>query len=126
MADSAAKSAKTRGKPFKKGYDKRRWLSGRGIKSPEQKEGEKILLAVIWEELSREYDTRTKTVIDDAEIVDTMRLMVRQWIKRSPDKIAERIAGKVTERIDLGGNVKLTWRDFIETDKDDITGTDSE
>ena len=113
-------------KPFKKGYDPRRWLGGRDKKSPEQKESEKILLAVIWEELSREYDTRTKTVIDDAEIVDTMRLMVRQWIKRSPDKIAERIAGKVTERIDLGGNVKLTWRDFIETDKDDITGTDSE
>ena len=94
-------------KPFKKGYDPRRWLGGRGKKSPEQKEGEKILLAVIWEELSREYDTRTKTVIDDAEIVDTMRLMVRQWIKRQPDKIAERIAGKVVDKIEQSGEMTI-------------------
>ena len=28
--------------------------------------------------------------------------------------------------INLGGNVALKWRDFIETKEDDITGTDSE
>ena len=94
-------------KPFKKGYDPRRWLGGRGKKSPEQKEGEQILLAVIWEELSREFNTSTKTPVDDPEIVDTMRLMVRQWIKRQPDKIAERIAGKVVDKIEQNGKVIL-------------------
>ena len=88
-------------KPFKKGYDPRRWLGGRGKKSPEQKKGEEILLAVIWEELSREFDTRTKSLVDEPEVIDTMRLMVRQWIKRQPDKIADRIAGKVTDKVDL-------------------------
>ena len=34
--------------------------------------------------------------------------------------------GKVKDEINLGGEVKLTWKDFIETDRDDITGTDSE
>ena len=107
MAKSAAKSAKPRGKAFKKGYDPRRWLSGRGVKSPEQKEGEKILLAVIWEELSREFDTRTKQLVDEPEVIDTMRLMVRQWIKRQPDKIADRIAGKVADKVELDGTQKV-------------------
>jgi len=94
-------------KPFKKGYDPRRWLGGRGKKSPEQKKGEEILLAVIWEELSREYDTRTKTLVDEPEVIDTMRLMVRQWIKRQPEKVAERIAGKVADKVEQTGTQKV-------------------
>ena len=88
-------------RPFKKGYDPRRWLGGRGKKSPEQKEGEEILLAVIWDELSREFDTGTMKPLETPETVDAMRLMVRSWIKKRPDLIAERIAGKVLERHDI-------------------------
>lgn len=88
-------------KPFKKGYDPRRWVAGRSIKSPEQKEGERILLAVIWEELSREFDTGNMKPLETPETVDALRLMVRTWIKKKPELIADRIAGKVTERVDL-------------------------
>lgn len=104
--NSTPKPVKQRGnvanlKPFKKGFDPRRWLGGRGKKSPEQREGEKILLAVIWEELSREFDARSGKPLDNPETIDALRLMVRQWIKKKPELIAERIAGKVTERHDL-------------------------
>lgn len=90
-------------KPFKKGYDPRRWLNGRGKKSPEQKEGEEILRAVIWEELSREFDTGSLKPLEQPETVDALRLMVRTWIKKRPEEIAQRIAGKVTEKHEIGG-----------------------
>jgi len=90
-------------KPFKRGYDPRRWLGGRGKKSPEQREGERILLTVIWEELSREFDTATMKPLDTSDTIDALRLMVRQWIKKHPEQIAERIAGKVTEKVELNG-----------------------
>jgi hypothetical protein len=94
---------------FKKGYDPRRWLSGRGKKSPEQREGEQILLAVIWEELSREFDTGTMKPLEQSETIDALRLMVRSWIKKKPELIAERIAGKVTEKHDItSGGQPLT------------------
>lgn len=88
-------------KPFKKGFDPRRWLNGRGTKSPEQKEGERILLAVIWEELSREFDTGSMKPLETPETIDAMRLMVRTWIKKKPELIADRIAGKVQDKLDL-------------------------
>ena len=90
-------------KPFKPGYDPRRWMSGRGKKSPDQKKGEELLLAVIWEELSREFDTATMKPTDNPETVDAMRLMVRTWIKKHPEQVADRIAGKVTERVEMTG-----------------------
>ena len=89
-------------KPFKKGYDPRRWIQGRSKLSPEQKEGEKILLAVIWEELSREFDIKGRP-LETPETIDALRLMVRTWIKKKPELIAERIAGKVTEKHEFGG-----------------------
>lgn len=89
---------------FKPGYDPRRWVKGRGAKSPEQKEGEEILRAVIWEELSREFDTGSLKPLEQPETVDALRLMVRTWIKKRPEEIAQRIAGKVTEKIDLNQN----------------------
>lgn len=102
-------------KPFKKGYDPRRWLGGRGKKSPEQKEGEKILLAVIWEELSREFDTSNMKPLEQPETVDAMRLMVRSWIKKRPELIADRIAGKVVEKHDVTtGGEKLQPPQIIE------------
>jgi hypothetical protein len=88
-------------KPFKKGYDPRRWLGGRGRKSPEQREGDEILRAVIWEELSREFDMATMKPTETADTVDALRLMVRTWIKKNPAAVAERIAGKVTDRVDV-------------------------
>lgn len=101
-------NSRTRGlKPFKKGYDPRRWLNGRSPKSPAQKEGEEILLAVIWEELSREFDTGNMKPLENPETVDAMRLMVRSWIKKKPELIAERIAGKVTEKHDINQSGKL-------------------
>ena len=88
---------------FKPGFDKKRWVKGRGAKSPEQKEGEEILLAVIWEELSREFDTGSLKPLEQPETVDALRLMVRTWIKKRPEEIAQRIAGKVTEKHEIGG-----------------------
>jgi hypothetical protein len=113
-------------KPFKKGYDPRRWLSGRGKKSPEQREGEEILRAVIWEELSREFDMATMKPTETAETVDALRLMVRTWIKKNPAAVAERIAGKVTDRVDVtSGNKPIGWKEFI-NGSDGDTGTDSQ
>ena len=103
--ETAAKPAeadeKPNGVPFKKGYDPRRWLSGRGKKSPEQKEGEKILRAVIWDELSREFDANGMKPLETPETIDALRLMVRTWIKKRPEEIAARIAGKVADRVEL-------------------------
>jgi hypothetical protein len=105
MTEPAAKPAETTkpasGRPFKKGFDERRWMSGRGKKSPEQREGERILLAVIWEELSREFDGETLKPLERSETVDALRLMVRTWIKKHPEAVADRIAGKVTDRVDV-------------------------
>jgi hypothetical protein len=86
---------------FKPGYDRRRWLKGRGKKSPEQREGEEILRAVIWEELSREFDARDGKAVDAEETVDALRMMVRSWMRKRPGEIADRIAGKVTEKVDV-------------------------
>ena len=98
-------NSRTRGlTPFKTGYDPRRWLKGRSPKSPEQKEGEKILLAVIWEELSREFDTVSMKPLETPETVDALRLMVRTWIKKKPELIAERIEGKVKDVLDLSNS----------------------
>ena len=94
---------------FKPGYDPRRWLKGRGKKSPEQREGDEILRAVIWEELSREFDTGSMKPLETPETIDAMRLMVRTWIKKNPAAVAERIAGKVTDRVDVtSGGEKLS------------------
>ena len=110
--------------PFKKGYDPRRWLGGRGKKSPEQREGEQILLAVIWEELSREFDTGTMKPLEQSETIDALRLMVRSWIKKKPELIAERIAGKVQDKLDLtSGGEPLTVK--IVKASDDTGGTEN-
>lgn len=88
---------------FKPGFDKRRWLKGRGGKSPEQREGDEILRAVYWKELSRVFDVATGKPIEpepEGEIT-ALELAVRQQIKKQFDKVAERIAGKVTDKVDV-------------------------
>jgi hypothetical protein len=110
---------------LKPGYDPRRWLGGRGKKSPEQKEGEQILLAVIWEELSREFDTEGMKPKETPETIDALRLMVRSWIKKKPELIAERIAGKVIEKHDLTtGGEKLQPPQVIEVIKTYVKDND--
>ena len=101
---SAKLKARGKGVPFKKGFDERRWVNGRGIKTPEQREGDAIVRAVIWDELSREYDTNTQKPVESEKTVDTLRLMVRSWIKKRPDSVVERIAGKVTEKVEHSGD----------------------
>jgi hypothetical protein len=101
--DRRGKTPGARQAQFKPGFDKRRWLGGRGKKSPEQREGDEILRAVIWEELSREFDTNGMKPLETPETIDALRLMVRTWIKKKPELIAERIAGKVTEKHEFGG-----------------------
>lgn len=86
---------------FKPGYDPRRWLKGRGKKSPEQREADAILRAVIWEELAREFDKRTMTPLEEEEVVDALRLTIRSLLKKKPEILLERIAGKVTDKVDV-------------------------
>ena len=112
--DRRGKTPGARKAQFKQGYDPRRWLKGRGIKSPEQREGEEILRAVIWEELSREFDAATMKPLESTSEIDAMRLMVRSWIKKKPNEIADRIAGAVTKNMDIKSDGKpLNWKDFI-------------
>ena len=73
-------------------------------KSPEQREGDAILRAVIWEELSREFDTASMKPLENPETIDALRLMVRTLIKKNPAAVAERIAGKVTETVKISGD----------------------
>lgn len=93
-------AVKSAGIPFQKGFDPRRWLGGRGKKSASQREGEKILLAVIWDELSKLYGDDGKPLELDAE-TDALRLMVRRMIEKQPRDIVERIAGKVSAPVDV-------------------------
>lgn len=121
--ESAAKPAeaaeKPNGRPFKKGYDPRRWLRGRGKKSADQKKGEEILRAVIWEELSREFNAQNGKAIDDEETVDALRMMIRSWMRKRPGEIADRIAGKVKEEIENKGEIRLLVEYVDKEPKDD-------
>ena len=109
---------------FKKGFDARRWVKGRSPKSPEQREGEAILRAVIWEELSREFGTDMKP-LEQPETVDAMRLMVRGWIKKHPEQIADRIAGKVTDKVDVtSGGKSLTVQIIPASQDTDVEDSD--
>ena len=85
---------------FKPGFDPRRWMQGRGKKSPEQKEGEEILLSVIWEELSRELDSNGN-LLGTSETIDVLRAAVRKAIQKDFRTIMERIAGRVTEKVEM-------------------------
>ena len=92
-------------KPFKKGYDPRRWLGGRGKKSADEKKAEEILRAVYWKEFSRLFDPVTGKAIVDEEDADTpvtaLELAIRKEIKTAFYKAAERVAGKVVDKKDI-------------------------
>ena len=99
MTDSAVKPVKELGKPFKKGYDPRRWLQGRPKKPASQKTAEELVQHVIWEILSEE-------ILNPAtgEKVDRLRAMLRSMTtnKNMQDKILDRVLGKVAQPVELG------------------------
>jgi cytochrome oxidase assembly protein ShyY1 len=39
--------------------------------------------------------------LEQSDTIDALRLMVRGWIKKRPEEIANRIAGKVAEKVDV-------------------------
>ena len=110
--DLAVKSAnsnkKPRGKPLAKGYDPRRWVNGRMKKPADLKAAEDLIRTVIWDVLS-------ETIVNPntGEHVYRLRAMLRSMStsRQSADKqaILDRIAGKVTQEVDVtsGGEIIL-------------------
>ena len=115
LADKQPKP-RGKGKPLAKGYDPRRWLHGAPKKPKDKKRAEEILLHVIWDVLSEEI-----TNPNTGEAIDRLRAMVRSMTtsRQSADKQAllDRIAGKVTQDIDIttGGDkitkIQVIWDD---------------
>lgn len=93
------------GKPFKKGFDQRRWLQGAPRKPKDKVKAEELLEHVIWDVLSEDL-----TNPNTGEKIDRLRAMIRSMTtsKQSADKqaILERIAGKVLQNIDVNANIK--------------------
>jgi len=87
---------------FKPGYDPRRWMKGRGKKSPTMKEAEKIFSELIWDILSEEISNPVT-----GEKIDRFRAMLRSMTtsRQSADKqaILDRILGKVSQGVELTG-----------------------
>ena len=83
---------------LKKGYDPRRWMKGRGPKSPEQREADEIVRAVYWKELSREFDAATGKPLETEETLTALELAARNEIKKRFNNVVERIAGKVQDK----------------------------
>ena len=89
---------------FKTGYDPRRWLRGRPKKPANMKIAEELIQHVIWEILSEEI-TNPAT----GEKVDRLRAMLRSMStnKNMQDKLLDRILGKVSQPLDIGGEGKV-------------------
>ena len=91
---------KPRGKPLAKGYDPRRWMKGAPRKPKDKKKAEELLEHVIWDVLSEEIRNP-----NNGETIDRLRAMIRSMTtsRQSADKQAllDRIAGKVTQGVDL-------------------------
>jgi len=83
---------------FKKGYDPRRWLKGAPKKPKSKRQAEELIEHVIWEILSEE-------IINPAtgQVVDRLRAMIRSMStnKQTQDRLLDRIAGKVTQAVDV-------------------------
>ena len=69
--------------------------------------------------MSREFDTGSLKPLEQPETVDALRLMVRTWIKKRPEEIAQRIAGKVTDKVDLS-NSDGTLNPYMTMPKDEL------
>ena len=94
---------KPRGKPLAKGYDPRRWLKGQPKKPKDKKKAEELLEHIIWDVLSEEIRNPS-----NGESIDRLRAMIRSMTtsRQSADKqaILDRIAGKVTQNVDVTSN----------------------
>lgn len=90
---------------FKKGYDPRRWMKGAPKKPKDKKRAEELLEHIIWDVLSEEI-----TNPNTGEQVDRLRAMLRSMStsRQSADKqaILDRIAGKVTQNVDVTSDGK--------------------
>lgn len=112
MTDSPLITGKQQAKPgkgngagskltqLKPGYDPRRWLKGRPRVPKDKAAAGKIIEQVIWDILSEEI-TNPAT----GEKVDRLRAMVRSMStnKAMQDKLLDRIAGKVAQSVEIGG-----------------------
>jgi len=90
---------KPRGKPFKQGFDERRWMDG--SKKPRVPKDVKALAdALMWEIASEEL-----TNPNTGETVDRLRALLRSMTtsKQSADKQAflDRLLGKVPQNVDV-------------------------
>ena len=88
---------------FKKGYDPRRWLKGQPKKPKDKKKAEELLEHIIWDVLSEDIEHPLTH-----EKIDRLRAMIRSMTtsRQSADKqaILDRIAGKVTQNVDVTSN----------------------
>jgi len=124
MEDFALETAenvqkKPRGKPLAKGYDPRRWMKGAPRKPKDKKRAEELLEHVIWDVLSEEIKNP-----NTGEAIDRLRAMVRSMTtsRQSADKQAllDRIAGKVTQEVDVtSGGQALTIKIIKASDDTD-------
>lgn len=96
---------------FKKGFDKRRWMQGAPKKPKNKKLAEELIEHVIWDILSEE-------IVNPAtgEKVDRLRAMIRSMStnKQMQDRLLDRIAGKVSQPLEVGGEVKVKAPEIIE------------
>jgi len=94
---------KPRGKPLSKGYDPRRWMHGAPKKPKDKKKAEELLEHIIWDVLSEDIEHPITH-----EKIDRLRAMIRSMTtsRQSADKqaILDRIAGKVTQNVDVTSN----------------------
>ncbi len=116
---------KPRGKPLAKGYDPRRWMKGAPKKPKDKKRAEELLEHIIWDVLSEEIRNPS-----NGESIDRLRAMIRSMTtsRQSADKqaILDRIAGKVTQNVDVTSDGKaIGWAQFIEQDTNDKPAKDS-
>jgi len=105
-----------KGKPLAKGYDPRRWMKGAPKKPKDKKRAEELLEHIIWDVLSEEIRNPS-----NGESIDRLRVMIRSMTtsRQSADKqaILDRIAGKVTQNVDVTSDgkainkIEVVWTD---------------
>lgn len=83
---------------FKKGYDPRRWMTGRPRIPKDKAAANKLIEHLIWDVLS-------ETIVNpsNGQEIDRLRAMIRSMTtnKNMQDKILDRILGKVQQPLDL-------------------------
>lgn len=88
-------------KPFKKGFDERRWMQGAKPRVP--RDVKALMDNLLWDIAAEEL-----TVPATGEVVDRLRVMLRSMTtsRHSADKkeFLDRLAGKVTEKVDVNQN----------------------